>query len=172
MSMDLNSILLYLVLIVLVYFVIKKLPVIIVAVLGFGLLSVMSLFILRDMLHVPVNHYVDTTEIDQFMERSSDYTNEKILGKDDEVVGGVDKDVVGDDGDTIKLGRIEKYKYDEMNEAVIEGIVDRYYNIVEDTSFENKLRGMTPYVDISYEFSNMKMYSSDDREYLIIELIK
>lgn len=170
--MDLNSILLYLVLIVLVYFVIKKLPVIIVAVLGFGLLSVMSLFILRDMLHVPVNHYVDTTEIDQFMERSSDYTNEKILGKDDEVVGGVDKDVVGDDGDTIKLGRIEKYKYDEMNEAVIEGIVDRYYNIVEDTSFENKLRGMTPYVDISYEFSNMKMYSSDDREYLIIELIK
>lgn len=172
MSMDLNSILLYLVLIVLAYFVIKKLPVIIVAVLGFGLLSVMSLFILRDMLHVPVNHYVDTTEIDQFMERSSDYTNEKILGKDDEVVGGVDKDVVGDDGDTIKLGRIEKYKYDEMNEAVIEGIVDRYYNIVEDTSFENKLRGMTPYVDISYEFSNMKMYSSDDREYLIIELIK
>lgn len=170
--MDLNSILLYLVLIVLAYFVIKKLPVIIVAVLGFGLLSVMSLFILRDMLHVPVNHYVDTTEIDQFMERSSDYTNEKILGKDDEVVGGVDKDVVGDDGDTIKLGRIEKYKYDEMNEAVIEGIVDRYYNIVEDTSFENKLRGMTPYVDISYEFSNMKMYSSDDREYLIIELIK
>lgn len=170
--MDLNSILLYLVLIVLAYFVIKKLPVIIVAVLGFGLLSVMSLFILRDMLHVPVNHYVDTTEIDQFMERSSDYTNEKILGKDDEAVREVDEDVVDDGGDTIKLGRIEKYKYDEMNDAVIEGIVDRYNNIVEDTSFENKLRGMTPYVDISYEFSNMKMYSSDDREYLIIELIK
>lgn len=172
MNFDIYSILLSLVMIVVGYFIIKKLPVILVGVIGFGLIIVMSLFVLRDMVHVPVNDYVDTTEIDLVLGQASDYTNEKLLGTPDDDTGGVVDNSVDDGVEKNKLDRIEKYKYDEMNDNVIGEIIDRYTPIVDDNSFENKLRGMTPYVDISYEFSNLKMYSSEDREYLIIELIK
>lgn len=175
MGMDIYSILLSLVMIVVGYFVIKKLPVILVAVVGFVMIGVLSLFVLRDTLHLPVNDYVDTTEIDMVINQTSDYTNEKMFGDVDDVVGegGVsEEENIGDGtGDVTELKRIEKYRYDEIDDTVIDRIVGDYGDLADDKSFENKVRGMTPYVDVSYEFDQLKIYSSEDREFLVIEMI-
>ena len=178
MGMDIYSVLLSLVMIVVGYFVIKKLPVIVVAVVGFAMISVLSLFVLRDTLHVPVNDYVDTSEIDVVINQTNTYTKEKLFGNHEEVYvddvglsedGDVDGDVTEKD---LELGNVEKYRYDELDDIVIEEIVGKYSEFASDNSFENKVRGMTPYVDISYEFDRLKIYSSDDREYLVFELVK
>lgn len=169
--MDIQSIILAVVIIVVGYFILRKLPVIVMmTVLGFALLFT-SLFVARDMLHLPVNEYVDTHKVDQwkydvrnYSEDQSKELKKKYYEKNGDVKGKVAK--------AEKRKDVYRYEYDKLTTESRNAIVDKLGNRVKGNRFEAKLFSMSPYVDMSYEFDNAKMYSSSDGKELIIKFLK
>lgn len=173
--MDLYSIGLAIGVIALGYFVLKKWSVIIaMTFLGFAI-AFTGLFVLRDMLHIPVNDYVDTSKLDHWKYEARNYTDEEAKDIKD-TVQGKKKEL------TYKVGKVNKtvsdelltyrFEYSKLTEDRRKDILDTLGGRVKDDKFEAKLFGMSPYLDMTYDLGNAKMYNSKDGSELIIKFIE
>lgn len=162
-------------LIALGYFVLKKWSVIIaMTFLGFAI-AFTGLFVLRDMLHIPVNDYVDTSKLDNWKYEARNYTDEEAKDIKDTVKGKkkeLDTKVVNMDKTFSDALLTYRFDYSKLTEDRRNDILGTLGTRIKDDKFEAKLFGMSPYVDVTYDLGNAKMYNSQDGSQLIIKFLE
>lgn len=180
MGFDIYSIVLSLVMLLVGYYVIRRLPHLLTIVVTGLVLSFVLIFVTRDMLHLPINDYVDTTAWDDVTNQAKDYSDEKFTGRAEferslgveEVVSDEDvEDEVGKIGSIVPEG-VYMYAYEDYDTEAREELLLKYEGVIDDESFKNKLLGMNPYVDVKFELGNAELYNSKDGKHFVIEFDK
>lgn len=181
--MDINSVLLALVVIVIGYYVMKKLPHLIALALTGIILSFVIIFVVRDVWHLPLERYVDVSKFDEYRLGGQDYvsglkddiengnTSEYLLLENLDTVCGMysnGSDRISEATETLNEKEVIKFSYSTLNDVSRVEIYESLKHRITDEKFKQKLLGMNSYVDITYDLGNALMYNLNG-EYLLIE---
>lgn len=152
---------------------------IVIGILGLSILFT-SLFVLRDMLHIPVNNYVDVSWIDRLKMEGVYYIDSgvektKNMMKDAKQTKNmctreeIAVSYKGVDHQQVKKSYVIELNYKDLNEKKRLEVYESLREKISDTRFKEKLLGMNPYVDIRYDLGNAEMFNSSDHQKLIIK---
>lgn len=162
------NILLVIIGVFILYFVIKKLHVIAIAIFFGTIILMLSVTILRDQLHLPVNDYVDTTKLDELRDNyipveinnNQDKKVTFIPNEDDESKKDIEKEVITDVSYD-EYGN-EIYSYETLSEEENQAIIDRLNGKVSNIQTDNI--DNTEKVDVKVEVKEPKNEVSEPKK--------
>lgn len=177
MDLDIGSVVVFILVVVLVVYLLRKFFHIVGSIFIAFIVLFVALFMLKDVLHVPVNDYVDVSDMDRLKVEGYGYIEDKIdkykgeyyeMGGED---GSEKHDGVNEEGDVdvyvdevVGERDVESIDYVDMNDEVLDDFIRIMEGRVEDSRFREKLTGMSKHVDIVYDLGNAKMRNSKDKK--------